>query len=203
MKSKGVTCGQTAVQFYIGSKEENIPITPNHMIFGYALPTIAGELSEISYDDEDYLSTINKRLKYIATIKANMWRRWTRDYIQGLQEYQRHNVEKGKVPEIGEIVLVVDSSIKRRNWRMGKVTDLLKSRDGNVRAVKLQLLSHGSVIEIERPLQGVVSLELKGPLKEPVSAVKSTSGMKRQKQLATFAGEELRGLQAEYLNQED
>ncbi len=76
MKSKGVTCGQTAVRFYIGSKEENIPITPNHMIFGYALPTIAGELSEISYDDEDYLSTINKRLKYIATIKANIWKRW-------------------------------------------------------------------------------------------------------------------------------
>eukprot|EP00794_Sanderia_malayensis_P016438 gene16438-18073_t len=158
---------------------EDTPITPNHMIFGYALPTIAGDLSEIIDDDEDYLSMVNKRLKYIATIKANMWRRWTREYIQGLQEYQRHNLEKGKIPEIGEIVLIVDGSIKRRNWRMGKVTELLKSRDRNVRAVRLQLLSHGSVIEIERPLQGVVSLELKGPLKEPVSTLESTSG--RQK----------------------
>eukprot|EP00794_Sanderia_malayensis_P019549 gene19549-21481_t len=108
--------------FHWGSDElEDIPITPNHMIFGYALPTIAGDLSEIIEDDEDYLFTVNRRLKYIATIKANMWRRWTREYIQGLQEYQRHNLEKGKIPEIGEIVLIVDSRIKQRNWRMGKV----------------------------------------------------------------------------------
>ena len=106
------------------------------MMFGYALSTIAGDLSKTIENDEHYLSVVNKRLKYIATIQENIWRKWTRDYIQGLQEYQRHNLENGKLPEIREIVVVVDSSIQRRNSNV-----FLNSRDVNVRAVKLQLLN--------------------------------------------------------------
>ena len=100
---------------------EDGPSTPNHMIFCYALPNIASDITKEVDDDEEYSATVNKRLKYVATVKAHLWRRWTRGYLQGLKEYQRQSSTISKVPEIGEIVLVVDSSIQKRFWRMGKL----------------------------------------------------------------------------------
>ncbi len=56
---------------------EDDPLTPNHMMFGYALPNIASDKNAEIDDDEDYLAAVNKRLKYISSIKAHLWKRWT------------------------------------------------------------------------------------------------------------------------------
>eukprot|EP00112_Aurelia_sp_Birch-Aquarium-sp1_P020036 Seg5073.1 transcript_id=Seg5073.1/GoldUCD/mRNA.D3Y31 product="hypothetical protein" protein_id=Seg5073.1/GoldUCD/D3Y31 len=147
---------------------EEEPLTPNHMMFGYALPNIASDINTEIDEDEDYLAAVNKRLKYISSVKAHLWKRWTRDYLQGLQEYQRQNKTPARVPEAGEIVLIVDSSVKKRYWRMGKIIDHIKSIDGVIRAVKLHIVSQGQLIEIQRPLQGIASLELKGTVTKKV-----------------------------------
>ena len=106
---------------------EDDPLTSNHMMFGYALPNIASDINTEIDDDENYLATVNKRLKYISSVKAHLWKRWTREYLQGLQEYQRQNKTPARVPEVGEIVLIVESSVKKRYWRMGKSIDHIKS----------------------------------------------------------------------------
>ena len=177
------------------------PLTPNHMIFGYALPNIASDITKEVNDDKEYSATVNKRLKSVATVKAHLWRRWTREYLQGLKEYERQSSTISRVPGIGEIVLVVDSSIQKRYWRMGKVIDYIKSKDEMIRAVKVHVLSQGKLIELQRPLQGIASLELKAPVAEHKSKGKEIK--KRQKRLATFAGEETRELQTDILNQEE
>ncbi|XP_065058573.1 uncharacterized protein LOC135686298 [Rhopilema esculentum] len=125
---------------------ESEPLTPNRTIFGYALPTIANDANDANEemsDDEESSARVNKRLKYVSTIKAHLWKRWTREYLQGLKEYQRQADRKSRVPEIGEIVLIVDSTIQRRHWRMAKIVDHIKSRDRMIRAVKLHVLSQG------------------------------------------------------------
>ena len=102
---------------------ESEPLTPNHMIFGYALPNIANDANDANEemsDDEESSARVNKRLKYVSTIKAHLWKRWTREYLQGLKVYQRQADRKSRVPEIGEIMLIIDSTIQRRHWRMAK-----------------------------------------------------------------------------------
>jgi len=93
--------------------------------------------------------------------------------------------------------------VNRRSWRLGKVTALLKGRDERIRAVKLHVLSQGKLLEIDRPLQGIASLELKGPLQEAPGNNSDVQVKRRPKRIATFAGEEARELQTDLLNQED
>jgi len=93
--------------------------------------------------------------------------------------------------------------VNRRSWRLGKVTALLKGRDERIRAVKLHVLSQGKLLEIDRPLQGIASLELKGPLQEAPGNNSDVQVKRRPKRVATFAGEEARELQTYLLNQED
>ena len=107
------------------------------------------------------------------------------------------------MPEVGEIFLIFDSSVNKRYWRMDKIIDHIKSRDGVIRAVKLHMVSQGQLVEIQRPLQGIASLELKGHVTAKLSKSDCEKTNERPKRLATFAGEEKRELQTKILNQED
>eukprot|EP00795_Rhopilema_esculentum_P000720 gene720-10434_t len=89
--------------------------------------------------------TVTSPLPELRVKPAHLWKRWTREYLQGLKEYQRQADRKSRVPEIGEIVLIVDSTIQRRHWRMAKIVDHIKSRDRMIRAVKLHVLSQGKL----------------------------------------------------------
>ena len=112
-------------------------------------------------------------------------------------------------PRLGQLVLVVDNSIRKSHWQLGKVTKQIKGKDDVVRAIKIQVMSQGKPFEIKRPLQGICPLEVDAPVKEEKKnetrdnkdklTVKSDS----PKRIAMFAGEELRKLQADFLNQED
>ena len=44
---------------------------------------------------------------------------------------------------LGQLVLVVDNSVRKSHWQLGKVTKQIKGRDDVVRAVKIQLMSQG------------------------------------------------------------
>ena len=51
--------------------------------------------------------------------------------------------------------------MKRLNWSIGRVEELLKCRDGNTRAVALRTISKdGKVILVNRPIQRCYPLEL-------------------------------------------
>ena len=131
-------------------------MTPNHLRFGYALPNITSDTNAKTNDDEDYSITVDKRLKYVSTIKEHLWKRWLREYLQGPQEYQRQNQTAARVQDIGELVLVVENSIQKKYWKMGTIIGHKNSRDGIIRSVKVHVLSQGKLLEIQRPLQGLV-----------------------------------------------
>ena len=165
------------------------PLTPNHMIFGFALPNIASDITKEVDDDKEYSATVNKRLKYVATVKAHLWRRWTREYLQGLKEYQRQSSTISRVPEKGEIVLVVDSSIQKRYWQMGNVIDYIKSKDEMIRAVKVHVLGQGNLIEI---IARHCIIRVKGTGCGQETQIERKRNQEKTKRLATFAGEEIR-----------
>ena len=62
-----------------------------------------------------------------------------------------------RLPEIGEIALVVGEEKNRGHWMKGKVEKLIKGKDNVVRGVILRHKGH----LIERPLQAVCPLEIR------------------------------------------
>ena len=169
--------------------EEEV-ITPNHLIYETALPTI----DEHDSDSNEEIP-LNKKVRYLQIKKQHLWKRWTKEYIFSLREFHRVNQKVVQPPRSGQLVR--------------KVTKHIKGKDSVVRAVKIQVMSQRKPFEIERPLQGICPLEIDAPVMEEKknetkdNKDKLTVKSDRSKRTATFAGEELRKLQTHFLNQED
>ena len=82
---------------------------------------------------------------------------------------ESHRINKGtdRHPEIGEIVLLVGDEKNRGEWKKGKVTKLIRGRDGVIRGVKLLHKGH----HLERPLSLVCPLEIKAATRTVVNDV--------------------------------
>ena len=138
---------------YVEAEGGEEVLTPNVITWGRdAYPIEDIELIE---DDKEKLTKMNKRLE---EAKAHAWRRWKREYIHSLMEGHRLNKEEGATPVVGEVVLVVGDEKNRGEWKKGNVSCLIQGKDGVVRGVILLHKGH----TIERPLQLVCSLEIRG-----------------------------------------
>ncbi|KRY00934.1 hypothetical protein T4E_9771 [Trichinella pseudospiralis] len=80
--------------------------------------------------------------------------RWKAEYVTNLNVRQKW-YNSGNAPNIGDIVLVSESNVPRRNWKLGKIVQLYPGQDGIVRTVKVQLAG-GSV---NRPLSKLHLIE--------------------------------------------
>ena len=145
---------------YIYEKDLAVPVTPEHLH--------RGERTLDNYDDsdsseipeefdltrEDAIAAVQKR----ASVVDHFWCRWQKEYLADLREvHQRHVQKKDPDIRIGDVVLIGDKKVKRCKWKLGKVIELVKGRDGVVR---------GAVLETEkerqsRPLQKLYPLEVR------------------------------------------
>ncbi len=94
-------------------------------------------------------------------------KRWQREYLTQLHEYHRPRERKGQTVKKGDVVVIQEDNVKRLNWNIGRVEELLKGRDGNTRAVVLRTVSKdGEVILLNRPIQKLYPLELRSESEE-------------------------------------
>ncbi len=93
-------------------------------------------------------------------VRQHAWKRWKNEYVHSLMESHRINRKTAAVPDVGEVVLVIGDEKNRGEWRKAKVVSHIRGKDGVVRGVKMLHKGH----HIERPLQLVCLLELKGPV---------------------------------------
>jgi hypothetical protein len=117
---------------YMEEDEQQPTLTPNAMLL--VNPNFLPELKP--YHEEDNL---RKRAKYLKKTKEDMWRRWTNEYMRALRERHRlkHN-SRGPNISVGDVVLIKSSERNRNRWPMGIVKELIKGKDGVVRAAKLK-----------------------------------------------------------------
>ena len=75
-----------------------------------------------------------------------------------------HRITKGwdKVPQLGEVVLIVGEERNRGKWMKGIVLRCVKGKDGVIR--EAIVLHKGN--RIERPIQLLCPLEIKSPLRD-------------------------------------
>ena len=126
------------------------PLTPNHILLagnGYDLvPTNL-------FDRSDCDS--RKRWKQAAYYASMFWKRWRAEYLPLLQERPRKTSTDRPNVHVGDVVLLVDDSVPRGQWPLGRVLGVKHSADGLVRTVELKV--RGTTLE--RPVTKLVRIQ--------------------------------------------
>lgn len=87
-------------------------------------------------------------------LKEELTRRFRNEYLAFL--VNRRTQRTTRLPEVGELVVVGDDNKKRIDWPLGRIKELIYSKDGECRLVKVQT-KQGIWC---RPLQRIFPLEL-------------------------------------------
>jgi hypothetical protein len=129
------------------------PLTPNHLLFGRKLSQY-----NVQHENEVNMSVGSKRVRYIETVVEHFWERWRKEYIATLRNLQ-HKFKKRNslVPVKDDIVLVFEEKAPRHTWCLGRITEIIPSRDGQVRGAKVFIGKTRQIIE--RPINKLYPIE--------------------------------------------
>ena len=143
----------------------SITLTPAHFL---TLNPNTG-IPELEYNSNDpdynpYESTAEKLLqvwKKGQKLLNAFWKTWRDEYLLSLRELTQSKLKSGRVQSefsvnIGDVVSLKED-VPRGCWRLGKVTRLVPSLDGNVRSAEI-LLSSGRTVR--RPLNLLYPVEV-------------------------------------------
>ena len=124
-------------------------LTPNHLLLlraGTSIPP--GVFTE----KDNYSCRRWRQVQYLSNL---FWRRWTREYLPSLQQRQKWHKVQGNLA-INDIVLLMDESLPRSGWPLGRVLEVYyNQRGGLVRSAKVKTRSK----ELVRPINKIVLLE--------------------------------------------
>ena len=95
-----------------------------------------------------------KRDKYLKTVLEHFWRRWSSEYLTQLREHRKPSQKHGPVVNVGDVVSVQEDNVKRLNWQMALVDELIRGKDGKTRAAVVRIMDKaGKITRLRRPLQ--------------------------------------------------
>ena len=67
---------------------------------------------------------------------THFWKRFTTEYLNELREHHKANSRTGTVEiAVGDVVVVKNENLPRSRWSLGRVTELIKSGDNEIRGV--------------------------------------------------------------------
>ena len=95
-----------------------------------------------------------RRVQYLAD---QFWVRWRREYMQTLQKRSKWNSPRRNL-NTGDVVLVKEDGAHRNDWPLGRITEAIKSEDGEVRKAQVELLREGRKTTFLRPIKEFVLL---------------------------------------------
>ena len=145
---------------YLYTDDTEEALTPSHLLTGKRVISKSRIFPDENSDENE--ESLNKRLSYLRTLINHFENRWKNEYLTELREYQRnHNKIPAKQVQPGDIVLIHDEKLPRNCWRLGKVENLIKGKDGHVRACKLRVYSKGrKMAYLNRPVNKLVYFEV-------------------------------------------
>ena len=128
---------------YIYDEVDCQPLTPSHLMYGRRLMNLAEGANGVSNGFEEDESNHTKRFLYLMKKLNHFWSRWRREYLVDLREMHKNNGIKESDIAIGDVVLIKEDNVKRGQWKMGVVNDLIKGKDGITRGAKVRIVKNG------------------------------------------------------------
>ena len=131
---------------YVYDELSEAPLTPSHLVVGR-------RLLDQSPAARAPMNTLARRERYLE---------WRKEYLTGIREYQKlKGGEQRRVIKVGDVVHIYADKTPRQQWRMGKVENLLRGRDNEVRAAEVVTVDNSlRKIRIKRPIQKLYPLEV-------------------------------------------
>ncbi|XP_053686561.1 uncharacterized protein LOC128736105 [Sabethes cyaneus] len=138
-----------------GEKEA---LTPNHFLLGSS----SGSKPLVPYNDS--LATLTNSWR-TSQIYANLfWKRWLQEYLPSISRRTKWHYPVKPI-QIGDVVIITDPDLPRNSWPKGRVVDVKRGKDGQVRsatvktavnvyerpAVKLAVLDVGATLSKQDP----------------------------------------------------
>ena len=122
------------------------PLTPNHLLRFNGNVQTFGTFTDI----EKYSRKRWKQIQYLADV---FWSQWKKEYLSALQ---KRNCWKSKRENIsvGDVVLLKDEMTPRCQWPLGRVIEVIKSKDHLIRSVKIKTQNS----EYTRPISKIILL---------------------------------------------
>lgn len=110
-----------------------LPITPSHFLIGEPLTSVP------EYDFSSINCTKLDRWRMVQQMYQHYWKRWSREYLQQLQQRVKwfHN-KVTSLPE-GTVVLVQNDFLPPMQWQLARVHRVHPGRDGIIRVVTLRM----------------------------------------------------------------
>ena len=146
----------------------NFSLTPGHFL---TLNPFSGTpwFGEEHSDDQEYFQKASSSDKLLEKWKKGskhidrFWSIWRTEYLLSLRERFQTQLTSPKTqsphqPNEGDIVLVHDD-LPRGTWKTGRIKELVKSRDGELRTAVIRLPSKKT---INRPLKLLYPIECSG-----------------------------------------
>ncbi|XP_055622489.1 uncharacterized protein LOC129773996 [Toxorhynchites rutilus septentrionalis] len=106
-------------------------LTPGHFLIHRPLVSIP----EPSYEElpKNRLDRYQQTQEFVRRI----WKRWSMDYLSGLHPRTKWTRLRENI-SIGTMVLLKDENLPPLKWRLGRVTQIIRGDDGNVRVVSVR-----------------------------------------------------------------
>ena len=155
---------------YVSGEDIDEPLTPSHLLVGrriLSLPDHIGYLCDL--DDEEFTTDsvqLTRRVRHLNNTLNHFWNRWRTEYLNELREAHKRSMSKthSKKPadlSVGDVVIVHSERLPRGLWKLGRIQELLKGRDGHCRAaIAKTTASDGQSVLLRQPIQLLYPLEL-------------------------------------------
>ena len=136
-------------------------VTPNHLLTGkpqQLVPPPGNFTSTEVYGKERWRKT--------QQIAEEFWKDWSLHYLSNITKRQRWEQRSEEI-KVGDVVLVMEESTIRSQWRTGIVEEVLQSKDGLARTARIRMATaklnkKGVLTEpptfLERPVQKLVPI---------------------------------------------
>ncbi|EYB97787.1 hypothetical protein Y032_0137g2022 [Ancylostoma ceylanicum] len=152
--------------------DEMTPLRPidflqNHLNITYQIDPCQDERDDPSFLPAAELAQLRTKKEAEAALKSScamvdkFWKIWNEAYLTSLREHHKRYMAQGRSSQVtpfrGQVVLLQDPVRPRNTWKMGRITALETSCDGQVRQVLLRLPS-GNIVK--RPINVLMPFKL-------------------------------------------
>ena len=91
---------------------------------------------------------LRKSFKTAQAYADMIWKRWTREYLPQWNQRSKWSKEHVRNLKEGELVWLVEDSMKRCEYKLGRIIEIFTGNDGVVRSARVKM-AHG---ELNRPV---------------------------------------------------
>ncbi|GFX24745.1 integrase catalytic domain-containing protein [Trichonephila clavipes] len=105
--------------------------TPSHFLIGRPITSIVE--ADLTNLNENRLDNWQKITKIVQLI----WKRWSVDYLNSLQQRNKWHLEK-KNAKIGDMVIIKEDNLPLCQWLLGRINNIYLGKDSKVRVVEVK-----------------------------------------------------------------